>query len=109
MLRQMLVSVRVQHAQVVAALEVKFPAAAAHLDEARDDFAASRRPDPDSVLVAGCALGVAVSHRSSIAGLRLILGRAGLAVMRQSCRQHLILGPRRLPRGHFAGDLDPVY
>jgi transposase-like protein len=33
-------SVRAQHAQVVAALEVKFPAAAAHLDEARDDLLA---------------------------------------------------------------------
>jgi putative transposase len=37
-------SVRAQHAQVVTALEAKFPQAAAHLDEARDDilaFAAS--------------------------------------------------------------------
>ena len=33
-------SVRAQHAQVVAALEAKFPAAAAHLDEARDDILA---------------------------------------------------------------------
>jgi transposase-like protein len=33
-------SVRVQHAQVVIALEAKFPAAAAHLDEARDDILA---------------------------------------------------------------------
>jgi putative transposase len=33
-------SVRAQHAQVVTALEVKFPAAAAHLDEARDDILA---------------------------------------------------------------------
>ena len=30
-------SVRAQHAQVVAALEAKFPAAAAHLDDARED------------------------------------------------------------------------
>jgi putative transposase len=34
------VSVRAQHAQVVTALEAKFPAAAAHLDEARDDILA---------------------------------------------------------------------
>src|SRR5262249_30298939 len=33
-------SVRAQHAQVVAALEAKFPAAAAHLDDARDDILA---------------------------------------------------------------------
>ena len=33
-------SVRAQHAQVVAALAAKFPAAAAHLDEARDDLLA---------------------------------------------------------------------
>jgi putative transposase len=33
-------SVRAQHAQVVQALEAKFPAAAAHLDEARDDILA---------------------------------------------------------------------
>ena len=33
-------SVRAQHAQVVGALEAKFPAAAAHLDEARDDILA---------------------------------------------------------------------
>jgi len=33
-------SVRAQHAQVVAALEAKFPQAAAHLDEARDDILA---------------------------------------------------------------------
>ena len=33
-------SVRAQHAQVVAALEAKFPAAAAHLDAARDDILA---------------------------------------------------------------------
>ena len=33
-------SVRAQHAQVVTALEVKFPQAAAHLDEARDDILA---------------------------------------------------------------------
>ena len=33
-------SVRAQHAQVVAALEAKLPAAAAHLDEARDDILA---------------------------------------------------------------------
>ena len=33
-------SVRAQHAQVVTALEVKFPAAAAHLDDARDDILA---------------------------------------------------------------------
>jgi transposase-like protein len=33
-------SVRAQHAQVVTALEAKFPAAAAHLDEARDDILA---------------------------------------------------------------------
>jgi putative transposase len=33
-------SVRAQHAQVVSALEAKFPAAAAHLDEARDDILA---------------------------------------------------------------------
>ena len=33
-------SVRAQHAQVVAALEAKLPAAAAHLDEARDDVLA---------------------------------------------------------------------
>jgi putative transposase len=33
-------SVRAQHAQVVQALEVKLPAAAAHLDEARDDILA---------------------------------------------------------------------
>ncbi len=32
--------VRAQHAQVTAALEAKFPAAAAHLDEARDDILA---------------------------------------------------------------------
>jgi putative transposase len=33
-------SVRAQHVQVVAALEAKLPAAAAHLDEARDDILA---------------------------------------------------------------------
>ena len=33
-------SVRAQHAQVVQALEAKFPAASAHLDEARDDILA---------------------------------------------------------------------
>ena len=33
-------SVRAQHAQVVQALEAKLPAAAAHLDEARDDILA---------------------------------------------------------------------
>jgi putative transposase len=33
-------SVRAQHAQVVAALEARLPAAAAHLDEARDDILA---------------------------------------------------------------------
>ena len=33
-------SVRAQHAQVVTALEAKFPQAAAHLDEARDDILA---------------------------------------------------------------------
>jgi len=33
-------SVRAQHAQVVTALEAKFPAAAAHLDDARDDILA---------------------------------------------------------------------
>jgi transposase-like protein len=33
-------SVRAQHHQVVAALEAKFPAAAAHLDEAREDLLA---------------------------------------------------------------------
>lgn len=33
-------SVRAQHAQVVAALEAKLPAAAAHLDAARDDILA---------------------------------------------------------------------
>ena len=33
-------SVRAQHAQVVAAFEAKFPAAAAHLDDARDDILA---------------------------------------------------------------------
>jgi len=33
-------SVRAQHHQVVSALEAKFPAAAAHLDEARDDILA---------------------------------------------------------------------
>jgi putative transposase len=33
-------SVRAQHAQVVTALEAKFPRAAAHLDEARDDILA---------------------------------------------------------------------
>ena len=33
-------SVRAQHAQVVTALETKFPAAAAHLDDARDDILA---------------------------------------------------------------------
>jgi putative transposase len=33
-------SVRAQHAQVTAALEAKFPQAAAHLDEARDDILA---------------------------------------------------------------------
>jgi len=33
-------SARAQHAQVVAALEAKFPAAAAHLDDARDDILA---------------------------------------------------------------------
>jgi transposase-like protein len=33
-------SVRAQHAQVVQALETRFPAAAAHLDEARDDILA---------------------------------------------------------------------
>ena len=33
-------SVRAQHAQVAAALEAKLPAAAAHLDEARDDILA---------------------------------------------------------------------
>jgi putative transposase len=33
-------SVRAQHAQVVAALEAKLPAAAAHLDDARDDILA---------------------------------------------------------------------
>ena len=34
------VSVRAQHAQVVQALEARFPAASAHLDEARDDILA---------------------------------------------------------------------
>ena len=33
-------SARTQHAQVAAALEAKLPAAAAHLDEARDDILA---------------------------------------------------------------------
>ena len=33
-------SVRAQHAQVVTALEAKFPQAAAHLGEARDDILA---------------------------------------------------------------------
>ena len=33
-------SVRAQHAQVVSALEAKFPAAAAHVDEAREDILA---------------------------------------------------------------------
>jgi Transposase, Mutator family len=33
-------SVRARHAQVVAALEAKLPAAAAHLDEAREDILA---------------------------------------------------------------------
>jgi len=33
-------SVRAQHRQVTEALEAKFPAAAAHLDEARDDILA---------------------------------------------------------------------
>jgi len=33
-------SVRAQHHQVVTALEAKFPAAAAHLDDARDDLLA---------------------------------------------------------------------
>jgi putative transposase len=33
-------SVRAQHAHVVTALEAKFPAAAAHLDEAREDLLA---------------------------------------------------------------------
>jgi putative transposase len=33
-------SVRAQHGQVVSALEAKFPAAAEHLDEARDDVLA---------------------------------------------------------------------
>ena len=33
-------SVRAQHAQVVTALEAKFPAAAAHLDDAREDILA---------------------------------------------------------------------
>jgi putative transposase len=33
-------SVRAQHAQVVTALEAKFPAAAGHLDDARDDILA---------------------------------------------------------------------
>jgi putative transposase len=33
-------SVRAQHAQVVTALEAKFPAAAAHMDDARDDILA---------------------------------------------------------------------
>ena len=33
-------SVRAQHAQVVTALEAKFPQAATHLDEARDDILA---------------------------------------------------------------------
>ena len=33
-------SVRAQHAQVVTALEAKFPAAAGHLDEAREDILA---------------------------------------------------------------------
>jgi putative transposase len=33
-------SVRAQHAQVVTALEAKFPAAAEHLDEAHDDILA---------------------------------------------------------------------
>ena len=33
-------SVRAQHAQVVTALEAKFPAAAEHLDDARDDILA---------------------------------------------------------------------
>jgi Transposase, Mutator family len=33
-------SVRAQHAQVVTALEAKFPQAAAHLDEAREDILA---------------------------------------------------------------------
>src|SRR5215472_12259152 len=33
-------SVRAQHAQVVAALEAKFPQAAAHLDDAREDLLA---------------------------------------------------------------------
>jgi putative transposase len=34
------VSVRAQHVQVVTALEAKFPAAAAHLDDAREDILA---------------------------------------------------------------------
>ena len=33
-------SVRAQHHEVVTALEAKFPAAAAHLDDARDDVLA---------------------------------------------------------------------
>jgi transposase-like protein len=33
-------SVRARHAQVVAALEARFPAAAAHLDDAREDILA---------------------------------------------------------------------
>src|SRR5207344_3082201 len=33
-------SVRAQHAQVITALEAKFPAAAAHLDDAREDILA---------------------------------------------------------------------
>ena len=33
-------SVRAQHTQVVTALEAKFPAAAAHLDDAREDILA---------------------------------------------------------------------
>jgi len=41
-------SVRAQHAQVVAALEAKFPAAAEHLDDARDD---DRHDDRGEVLL----------------------------------------------------------
>jgi putative transposase len=37
------VSVRARHVQVVTALEAKFPAAAAHLDDARDDIPAFPR------------------------------------------------------------------
>jgi transposase-like protein len=33
-------SVRARHAQVVTALEARFPQAAAHLDDARDDILA---------------------------------------------------------------------